>query len=74
MQGFVYQRLLVAGLLFVGAMIGWFNTLCIKFIVVPFTLGALYTMRSCLVHYDEKEEEHSFVSDFVNMFNFYDEF
>ena len=55
-------------------MIGWFNTLCIKFIVVPFTLGALYTMRSCLVHYDEKEEEHSFVSDFVNMFNFYDEF
>ena len=31
-------------------------------------------MRSCLAHYDEKEEEHPFTSDFVNMFNFYDEF
>ena len=55
-------------------MIGWFNTLCIKFIVVPFTLGALYNDALVLGALRRKEEEHSFTSDFVNMFNFYDEF
>jgi hypothetical protein len=74
MQGFVYQRLIVAGILVVGCLIGWFDSVCIKCIVAPFAIGALYTMRSCYVHYDEKDEEHSFASDFTTMFNFYDEF
>lgn len=74
MQGSVYQRLIVAVILAAGCALGLFHSACIKFIVVPFVIGSLYTLRSCLVHYDEKEEDHSFIGDFKNMFYFYDDF
>ena len=74
-QSTCFQRFTVSGMILGGYIFGLFPFAFVKFIAVPYSLSALYTVWAVLRHYNEDDaKSFSFIDDFRSMFNLYDEF
>ena len=74
MQSSCFQRGIIAFGLIVGWLAGFFPYVLVKYIAIPHALSGLYSVWAVLRHYEEKDDEFTFKSDFLQMWNLYDEF